>query len=114
MADFIMVNSKFTARKFKETFGSLENAPITVMYPSINIKGFDIPADRSLLNDIIPPTAKTIFLSINRYERKKNLALALESLKEFKIKVDEKIWKETHMIMAGLYVFEFLNTLYFI
>ena len=101
MANFIMVNSKFTAETFRETFKSLENVPITVLYPAINVKNFDIQADKSLLKDMVPPTAKHIFLSINRYERKKNLVLALESLREFKKKVNADTWKQTHLIMAG-------------
>ena len=104
MADFIMVNSKFTAETFKNTFTSLAKVPITVMYPSINMRGFDVSVDKGLLKDMLPPKATTIFLSINRYERKKNLALALEALREFKKKVDSEIWKKTHLIMAGLLI----------
>eukprot|EP00794_Sanderia_malayensis_P007929 gene7929-8784_t len=103
MASLVMVNSKFTAQAFRETFKSLNNYPVSVMYPSINMKGFDIDADRSLLRDMVPPTAVTVFLSINRYERKKNLVLALESLTEFRKKVKEETWKQTHLIMAGGY-----------
>ena len=101
MADFIMVNSKFTAETFRETFKSLENVPVTVLYPAINAKSFDIEVDKSVLENIVPPASKYIFLSINRYERKKNLVLALESLREFRNRVDEEIWKQTHLIMAG-------------
>ena len=96
-----MVNSKFTAETFRETFKSLENVPVTVLYPAINAKSFDIEVDKSVLENIVPPASKYIFLSINRYERKKNLVLALESLREFRNRVDEEIWKQTHLIMAG-------------
>ena len=101
MADFIMVNSKFTAKTFRDTFKSLVDVPVTVLYPAINTKSFDIEVDSSVLENIIPPARNKIFLSINRYERKKNLALALESLKEYRNRVDEETWNQTQLIMAG-------------
>ena len=84
MADFIMVNSKFTAKTFRETFRSLQDVPVTVLYPAINTKGFDIEVDKDMVDGILPPRAKFVFLSINRYERKKDLVLALESLREYR------------------------------
>lgn len=103
MADFVMVNSKFTAGTFRETFTSLEDVPVNVLYPGINKKSFDIDVDQGILDGIVPPTSKFTFLSINRYERKKNLVLALEALNEYRKRVEEETWKETHLIMAGKY-----------
>jgi len=103
MADFIMVNSKFTAKTFRKTFKSLVDTPVTVLYPAINTESFDIEVDSNILDNIVPPARKHIFLSINRYERKKNLLLALESLNEYRNRVDKETWKQTHLIMAGGY-----------
>ena len=50
---------------------------------------------------MIPPTAKMVFLSINRYERKKNLQLALEALAWLKNVVSETEWIGVHLVMAG-------------
>ncbi|NXL95894.1 ALG2 mannosyltransferase, partial [Alectura lathami] len=102
MADCIVVNSKFTASVFKETFKSLSHINPDVLYPSLNTSSFDtiVPAD---IDDLIPNKKKFLFLSINRYERKKNLALALEALHQLRGRLDSHEWGEVHLVMAGGY-----------
>ncbi|KAM7071776.1 alpha-1,3/1,6-mannosyltransferase ALG2 [Acridotheres tristis] len=102
MADCIVVNSKFTASVFKDTFKSLSHINPDVLYPSLNISSFEeiVPAD---IADLIPKKKKFLFLSINRYERKKNLALALEALHELQGRLDSHEWDEVHLVMAGGY-----------
>ncbi|KAJ7395066.1 Alpha-1,3/1,6-mannosyltransferase ALG2 [Pitangus sulphuratus] len=102
MADCIVVNSKFTASVFKDTFKSLSHINPDVLYPSLNISSFEtiVPAD---IADLIPKKKKFLFLSINRYERKKNLALALEALHELRGRLDSHDWNEVHLVMAGGY-----------
>ncbi|XP_005509877.2 alpha-1,3/1,6-mannosyltransferase ALG2 [Columba livia] len=102
MADCIVVNSKFTASVFKDTFKSLSHISPDVLYPSLNISSFEtiVPAD---IADLIPKKKKFLFLSINRYERKKNLSLALEALHELRGRLDSHEWNEVHLVMAGGY-----------
>lgn len=102
MADCIVVNSKFTANVFKETFKSLSHINPDVLYPSLNTSSFEtvVPVD---IIDLIPKKTKFLFLSINRYERKKNLALALEALHELRGRLDSHQWSEVHLVMAGGY-----------
>uniref|UniRef100_A0A8B9N6M4 Alpha-1,3/1,6-mannosyltransferase ALG2 n=1 Tax=Accipiter nisus TaxID=211598 RepID=A0A8B9N6M4_9AVES len=102
MADCIVVNSKYTASVFKDTFKSLSHINPDVLYPSLNISSFEtvVPAD---IADLIPKKKKFLFLSINRYERKKNLALALEALCELRGRLDSHEWDEVHLVMAGGY-----------
>ncbi|OXB80208.1 UNVERIFIED_CONTAM: hypothetical protein H355_011568 [Colinus virginianus] len=102
MADCIVVNSKFTASVFKETFKSLSHISPDVLYPSLNTSSFDtaVPVD---IADSIPKKTKFLFLSINRFERKKNLALALEALHELRGRLDSHQWNEVHLVMAGGY-----------
>ncbi|XP_050189222.1 alpha-1,3/1,6-mannosyltransferase ALG2 [Myiozetetes cayanensis] len=102
MADCIVVNSKFTASVFKDTFKSLSHINPDVLYPSLNISSFEtiVPAD---IADLLPMKKKFLFLSINRYERKKNLALALEALHELRGRLDSHDWNEVHLVMAGGY-----------
>ncbi|XP_015710667.1 alpha-1,3/1,6-mannosyltransferase ALG2 [Coturnix japonica] len=102
MADCIVVNSKFTAGVFKETFKSLSHINPDVLYPSLNTDSFEtvVPVD---ITDLIPKKTKFLFLSINRYERKKNLALALEALHELRGRLDSQQWSEVHLVMAGGY-----------
>lgn len=102
MADCILVNSRFTANVFKETFKSLSHIKPDVLYPSLNFGTFDavISAD---VASIVPDKKKFLFLSINRYERKKNLALALKALHDLRGRLDAQQWNEVHLVLAGGY-----------
>lgn len=102
MADVVLVNSRFTARTFSNTFKTLKGIEPAVLYPSINFKSFHVPFSNEDIKDLIPQTAQTVFLSINRYERKKNLPLALEAMGWLKNKLNDKEWKHTHLIIAGI------------
>ncbi|KAJ4815356.1 hypothetical protein LUZ62_027922 [Rhynchospora pubera] len=75
MADLILVNSNFTANTFATTFSSLNRKGIkpSVLYPAVSLGQFD----RSC-------SYKLNFLSINRFERKKNLQLAIEAFALFR------------------------------
>lgn len=101
MADTVLVNSNFTAETFISTFTSLRSQRPRVLYPSLNFSSFDAPVASDEIEDLIPPAAKFVFLSINRYERKKNLTLALEALDWLRNVISEKEWKDVHLIMAG-------------
>ncbi|XP_077159098.1 alpha-1,3/1,6-mannosyltransferase ALG2 [Paroedura picta] len=102
MADCILVNSHFTATVFKETFKSLSHIDPDVLYPSLNVTLFDtiIPAD---VTSIVPNKKAVLFLSINRYERKKNLMLALEALHGLRGRLSAQEWGEVHLVLAGGY-----------
>ncbi|DAA26758.1 alpha-1,3/1,6-mannosyltransferase ALG2 [Bos indicus] len=102
MADCILVNSRFTAAIFKETFKSLSHIDPAVLYPSLNIVSFD-SAIPEKLDDIVPQGKKFIFLSINRYERKKNLTLAVEALVKLRGRLTSQDWDKVHLIIAGGY-----------
>ncbi|KII89397.1 glycosyltransferase family 4 protein [Plicaturopsis crispa FD-325 SS-3] len=77
-ADVILANSKFTARIFKLNFTSIKTVP-KVVYPGINISAYETALDmtdpdiQQIISD--QPT----LLSINRFEKKKNIALAISS-----------------------------------
>ncbi|KAK2985482.1 hypothetical protein RJ640_004333 [Escallonia rubra] len=70
MADMILVNSQFTASTFAKTFKHLDAQGIrpAVLYPAVSVDQFDKPK-----------TFKLNFLSINRFERKKNIDLAISA-----------------------------------
>ncbi len=63
-----------------------------ILYPSLNTKEF-------LLNKKI--TKKNQFLSLNRYERKKNVTLSLKAFKQF-LKIN-KSKEKYYLIIAGGY-----------
>lgn len=96
-----MVNSQFTARTFKQTFTTLNVVP-EVLYPSLDFSSFDIDHSSVKIDQLVPKAPQHVFLSINRYERKKNLNLALEALVELRSLL-KKDFDSVHLVMAGGY-----------
>jgi alpha-1,3/alpha-1,6-mannosyltransferase len=100
----ILVNSKFTAGVFRETFKRLQCQP-HVLYPTMNTDIFDntTPLYIHQVLAVEFPDNSIIFLSINRYERKKNLKLALDAMSELKKHLSASEWSRVHLVMAGGY-----------
>lgn len=100
-ADCILVNSKFTRRIFKDTFRSIEVMP-AVLYPSLNTKYFDDTiVTASDAKNLQLRNESIVFLSLNRYERKKNISLALSAFKELEKHVSKSNFDKCHLIVAG-------------
>jgi len=72
-----------TAEVFKDTFRSLQYVNPAVVYPIPDFSMFGKDEGDASLDNILPDDATTVFLSINRYERKKNLPLAIEAFGKF-------------------------------
>lgn len=100
-ADVIFVNSLFTQRVFASTFTTIKRVP-SVLYPSLNTRYFDetdvSTFDASALH--VPDDA-TVFLSINRFERKKNIPLALTAFRELEKHVASAVYERCHLVVAG-------------
>ncbi|KAJ0979660.1 hypothetical protein J5N97_015134 [Dioscorea zingiberensis] len=95
LADLILVNSRFTAAQFATTFHGLHLRGIrpAVLYPAVNVEQFDGPC-----------AYKLNFLSINRFERKKNLELAISAfalLCSSKVAYPDKCLAEATLTVAG-------------
>lgn len=107
MADVIMVNSRFTDSVFRKTFKSLSSAKTHILHPSLNTVEFDKAKEKyrkfTLSKNTFPLSVETVFLSINRFERKKNLPLALRALADLKQMVSDDEWNKIHLAMAGGY-----------
>lgn len=101
MADRILVNSQFTAGVFKQTFPKLAEIHTDVLYPSLNSAAFNDEVED--LSGLLPEGRSFLFLSINRYERKKNLPLALQALAALKERLSTGEWERVHLVMAGGY-----------
>ncbi|XP_076869279.1 alpha-1,3/1,6-mannosyltransferase ALG2 [Brachyhypopomus gauderio] len=101
MADRVVVNSKFTAGVFRQTFPRLAAVHLDILYPSLNTAAFDGEAED--LGGLVPEGRGLLFLSINRYERKKNLPLALRALAALKARVSAARWGHVHLVLAGGY-----------
>ncbi|KYR00399.1 glycosyltransferase [Tieghemostelium lacteum] len=113
-ADQILVNSNFTRGIFKKSFKFIKKVP-SVLYPPLNTDEFlklseKTPQYSALpksLEGRVPETKKNIILSINRFERKKNLPLAIESFSILLQKLlDQDLVDEIahcHLVIAGGY-----------
>jgi alpha-1,3/alpha-1,6-mannosyltransferase len=86
---------------FQQTFRYISNIP-HILYPSINFSKYDIQYDINQdTQPIINLSAQTLlFISINRFERKKNLSLAIES---FDACSNSRLFSRMKLIMAGGY-----------
>ena len=73
-ADDIVVNSKFTRAVFRHTFSSMRSRDLKVVYPCVDTGH---SKSDSAQNALWPE--KKVMLSINRYEGKKNLDLAIKA-----------------------------------
>ncbi|KAK5973977.1 Asparagine Linked Glycosylation (ALG) Nematode [Trichostrongylus colubriformis] len=101
LADVICVNSLFTASVVKKTFKSLENRELSVLYPTLNTKFFD-DAGSCDISDL-PSTAEHIFTSLNRFEVKKNVKLAIEAFAALRPMISEDEFSRCHLVVAGGY-----------
>ncbi|CAL1679471.1 unnamed protein product [Lasius platythorax] len=104
MAHKVFVNSIYTGDVFRSTFKRLDIEP-EVLYPSINTDFFDktriVSIERVLDKKL--PNDSIVLLSINRYERKKMLSLAIEALAELEKLLAKEVYKRVYLIMAGGY-----------
>lgn len=76
-ADSVVVNSNFTKSVYERTFQFLKNQP-RVIYPCVDLSKQEIDSvDELFYNSLLG--SDSFFLSINRYERKKTITLALEA-----------------------------------
>ena len=74
------MNSLFTRSKFKEAFEVLGKSCVpSVLYPTIDESNDEAGVNRQYI--AYGDKYDHIFVSLNRYERKKNIELALESMK---------------------------------
>ncbi|XP_049440274.1 alpha-1,3/1,6-mannosyltransferase ALG2 isoform X1 [Epinephelus fuscoguttatus] len=104
MADMIVVNSQFTAGIFRETFRGLTGVQTDVLYPSLNTGTFDQQSSEAQgLEGLLPEGTSCLFLSLNRYERKKNLGLALEALAVLRSSLPPSQRAGIHLVVAGGY-----------
>jgi alpha-1,3/alpha-1,6-mannosyltransferase len=96
MADRVLVNSRFTADVFRKTFPRLSLTP-EVLYPGVDCTAYEAVVTEPSRDDDI------LLLSINRYERKKNIALALEALALARTQLDPHLFAKVQLVIAGGY-----------
>lgn len=100
-AQAIAVNSEFTKRVVERTWPGLTGMVSTkVIYPCVDTDekdGSDTPLPDELKD-------QKIILSINRFERKKDVGLAIKAFAA----IPEEKRKDAHLVIAGQYCFTLL------
>ncbi|KAG7094231.1 hypothetical protein E1B28_007837 [Marasmius oreades] len=103
-ADCILANSKFTSRVFKSYFPSIPQQP-TVVYPGINIKAYEAGISDVDLNDpevIAISSNRPTLVSLNRFEKKKNAALAVDAFALIRSRNQNNL-QNMRLVLAGGY-----------
>jgi len=90
-SDAIVVNSKFTRGIFAKAFPGLKYRNPGVVYPCV-----DVEETYTGSKEQIWP-AKKVFLSINRFERKKDIGLAIKAFAG----LSEQTKKQARLVVAG-------------
>ena len=100
-AHAVLVNSRFTRRIFFDTFQRLKRrgTEVRVLYPAVALPP---PAAAGGASDGARKGSDTVtFLSINRFERKKNVALAVEALARLHAAMDGSPSTLPMLVLAG-------------
>lgn len=107
-ADVILVNSKYTASVFRETFPQIAKE-IDILYPTISQSFLSMEREntKSIVN-IIPEITNykredVIFLSINRFHPAKNLQLAINAMEVLCDRLPLEQFNRIYLVMAGGY-----------
>lgn len=97
LADRVVVNSKFTRGVYERTFRCVAK-PAEVLYPCVPLAQFqDVPPIDAT------PAGEIVFLSINRFERKKGIDLAVHAFVELKKHLASDEYARVRLILAGGY-----------
>jgi alpha-1,3/alpha-1,6-mannosyltransferase len=99
MADYILVNSIYTRTVFKSSFPSIKVTP-EVLYPALNLQSYDEkPNEKPTIN----LSGKRAIVSVNRFEKKKGIGLAVETFAELRKRLPPSEFEKLVLILAGGY-----------
>ncbi|TFK62474.1 alpha-1,3-mannosyltransferase ALG2 [Pluteus cervinus] len=101
-ADVLLANSKFTARVFQTYFKSINRTP-TVVYPGINLEAYNAKVDKTDPNIVAVTSSHPTLLSLNRFEKKKNAALAIQAFAILRSQLSKPEFKNLRLVLAGGY-----------
>jgi alpha-1,3/alpha-1,6-mannosyltransferase len=96
MADLLLVNSRFTASIVRGVFPRVDPSRIQVLYPGVELSRYTQAAC-----DAATGAGKVTILSISRYERKKNVAMAIEVLALLRRDLSSEVYSTVELIVAG-------------
>eukprot|EP00547_Thalassionema_nitzschioides_P009316 CAMPEP_0194229800 /NCGR_PEP_ID=MMETSP0156-20130528/44079_1 /TAXON_ID=33649 /ORGANISM="Thalassionema nitzschioides, Strain L26-B" /LENGTH=307 /DNA_ID=CAMNT_0038962359 /DNA_START=684 /DNA_END=1607 /DNA_ORIENTATION=+ len=92
-ADVLVVNSKFTKSQVQQVFPSLQRNQISVLYPALDAAKF------SSQNFSNAKSSKSSIISLNRFERKKNIELLIKAYALLQLRMNQV----PSLIIAGGY-----------
>jgi len=93
-ADRVLVNSRFTAACFRQTFPRLRLQP-EVVYPGVDEAGASSTVDGE--------DSRSVILCISRFEPQKNLALAVDALAGLRQLLPGQTFSRLQLVIAGGY-----------
>eukprot|EP00418_Pyrodinium_bahamense_P007379 CAMPEP_0179024126 /NCGR_PEP_ID=MMETSP0796-20121207/7293_1 /TAXON_ID=73915 /ORGANISM="Pyrodinium bahamense, Strain pbaha01" /LENGTH=424 /DNA_ID=CAMNT_0020720075 /DNA_START=15 /DNA_END=1286 /DNA_ORIENTATION=+ len=101
LADVVFVNSRFTAGVFAAAFPALHRRGLVpdVLYPALNLQDQDRKAVQATGEVEVLHDGELLLLSINRFERKKNIGLAVRTLAA----LPEAVRSRARLVLAGGY-----------
>jgi alpha-1,3/alpha-1,6-mannosyltransferase len=99
-ADTIVVNSNFTKGMFGKAFPALKDRTPQVVYPCVDTNVEELKKKEKEVDDTPLWEGKKIVLSINRFERKKDVGLAIKAYAG----LSEKERENTRLVIAGMNV----------
>jgi len=94
-ADVLLTNSRFTARIVHETFSTVRAETIKVLYPGVAVSA-STPAP-------VPNDGSIRILSVNRFDPRKNLTLAVDALRTLRDRLPVDVFSRVSLILAGHY-----------
>lgn len=107
ISDQIVVNSNFTKGIFHKTFKGLYNTNPGVIYPCVDLAAATDTEEDKVMDSEVKEFFKNgkFFLSINRFERKKNIDLAIKSFANFKAQLPKNVSEDNkvkpRLVVAG-------------
>ncbi|EJT49211.1 glycolipid mannosyltransferase [Trichosporon asahii var. asahii CBS 2479] len=109
-ADVILANSKFTSRVYSAAFSSLRKRQPSVVYPCIDVdayQGSSVRKGKAKAEDGVDlvVSERPTVISFNRFEAKKNVALAIESFADLKHSglIPEGLSRDLRFVVGGGY-----------
>ncbi|CCE83961.1 Piso0_004558 [Millerozyma farinosa CBS 7064] len=105
ISDRVVVNSNFTKGVFRSTFKSLASVSTGVIYPCVDLSSSIDDEEDKNVSGVVKNYFKDhrYFISVNRYERKKYVDLAVRAFAKFKDNLDTTKAPKPLLVIAGGY-----------
>src|SRR5262245_34403842 len=95
LADRVLVNSEFTARRLREAF------PQIVVSPSVVYPGVALPACPELPDE--PPPGPLVILTVGRFAPEKRPQLAVDALAALRGRLAQPAFARVRLVLSGTY-----------